>query len=155
MKGQRVAAFGCPHPRGGLTGEGDLLATEARLVADHGAGAALAFQAVAHGDARWFALNHKVKLPAAAGHASSGHGSAPSLSMWAECRLDFKTMHYGQPVAGPERPVRTFECGFVPLTWRFVQKRLSLTPPALDPIGCLISTTDKKALASEGNALSS
>jgi hypothetical protein len=31
----------------------------------HGAGAALAFQAMAHGDARWFALNRKVKLPAA------------------------------------------------------------------------------------------
>jgi Protein of unknown function (Hypoth_ymh) len=31
---------------------------------------------VAHGDARWFALNRKVKLPAAAGGAS-GHGSAP------------------------------------------------------------------------------
>src|SRR6266568_5068923 len=57
MKGQRVAAFGCPHPRRSLAGEGDLLPAEARLVADHGAGAALALQAVAHGDARWFALN--------------------------------------------------------------------------------------------------
>ena len=50
MKGQRVAAFGRPHPRRGLTGKGDLLAAKARLVADHGAGAALALQAVAHGD---------------------------------------------------------------------------------------------------------
>jgi hypothetical protein len=66
MKGQCVAAFGCPQPRRSLTGEGDLLAAEARLVADHGAGTALALQAVAHGDARWFALNRKVKLPAAA-----------------------------------------------------------------------------------------
>jgi len=54
MKGQRVAAFGCPHPCRSLTGEGDLLAAEARLVADHGPGTALALQAVAHGDARWF-----------------------------------------------------------------------------------------------------
>jgi hypothetical protein len=54
---QRVAAFGCPHPRRSLTGEGDLLPAEARLIADHGAGAPLALQAVAHGDARWFALN--------------------------------------------------------------------------------------------------
>src|SRR5262249_42958780 len=54
-KGQRVAAFSCPRPRCRLTGEGDLLAAEARLVADHGAGAALALQAVAHRDARWFA----------------------------------------------------------------------------------------------------
>jgi non-ribosomal peptide synthetase component E (peptide arylation enzyme) len=46
-------------------------------------------------DARWFALNRKVKLSAAAGGAS-GHGSAPWLSIWAECRLDFKTMHHGQ-----------------------------------------------------------
>jgi transposase InsO family protein len=41
--------FGCPHPRRSLTGEGDLLATEARLVADHGAGTALALQAMANG----------------------------------------------------------------------------------------------------------
>jgi ABC-type multidrug transport system ATPase subunit len=64
MKRQRVAAFGCPHPRRSLTCESDLLAVEARLVADHGARAALALQAVAHRDARWFALNCKVKLPA-------------------------------------------------------------------------------------------
>src|SRR5207245_800798 len=96
MKGQRVAAFGCSHPRRSLTDEGDLLAAETRLVADHGAGAALALQAVAHGDARWFALNRKMKLPAAACGASGGHGSAPWLSICAECRLDFKTMHPGQ-----------------------------------------------------------
>src|SRR5205807_6278472 len=88
MKGKRVAAFGGPHPRRSLTGEGDLLAAEARLVANHGPGATLALQAVTHGDARWFALERKVKLPAAAGGAS-GHGSAPWLSIWAECRLDF------------------------------------------------------------------
>ena len=72
--GHRIAAFGCPHPRRGITGDGDLLATEARLVADHGAGAALAFQAVTHGDAQWLALNRKVKLPAAAGGVSGSHG---------------------------------------------------------------------------------
>jgi hypothetical protein len=85
MKGQRVAAFGCPHPCRSLTSEGDLLAAEARLVADHGTGAALALQAVAHGGARWFALNRKVKLAAAAGRTSGGHGSAPWLSICAEC----------------------------------------------------------------------
>ena len=53
---------------------GDLRAAEARLVADHGASAALALQAVAHGNARWFALNRKLKLPATAGGASGGHG---------------------------------------------------------------------------------
>ena len=73
MKGQGVAAFSCPHPRPILAGHCDLFAPEARLVADHGAGAALAFQAVAHGDARRFARNRKVKLPAAAGPVS-GHG---------------------------------------------------------------------------------
>src|SRR4051794_593913 len=80
MKGQRVAAFGRPHPRRSLSDDGDLLAGKTRLVADHGAGAALALQAVAHGNARWFALNRKVKLPAAAGGAS-GHGSTPWLSI--------------------------------------------------------------------------
>jgi len=78
MKGQRVAAFGRPHPRRGLTGEGDLLAAKARLVADHGPGATLALQAVANRDTRWFALNCKLKLTAAAGGAS-GHGLAPWL----------------------------------------------------------------------------
>src|SRR5262249_26165619 len=82
IKGKRVAAFGCPHPRRSFTGGGDLLTGEARLVADHGAGAALALLAVAHGDARWFALNRKVKLPATAGGVSDGHGSAPWLSIW-------------------------------------------------------------------------
>src|SRR5262249_38031906 len=82
MKGQRVATVGCPQPRRRLTGEGDLLAAEARLVADRGASAALALQAVAHGDARWFALDRKVKLPATAGGASGGHGPAPWLSIW-------------------------------------------------------------------------
>jgi len=56
-----------------LTGDGDLLAAEARLIANHGTGTTPAFQAVAHGDTRWFALNRKVKLPAAAGGAP-GHG---------------------------------------------------------------------------------
>ena len=73
MKGQRVATFGCSHPHRSLAGEGDLLPAEARLVADHGASAPLALQAVAHRNARWFALNCKVKLAAAAGGAS-GHG---------------------------------------------------------------------------------
>ena len=82
MKGQRVATFGCPHPRRRLTDEGDLLTAEARLVADRGASAALALQAVAHGDARRFALNRKLKLPATAGGASGGHGLAPWLSIW-------------------------------------------------------------------------
>jgi hypothetical protein len=62
---------------------------EARLVADHGASAALALQAVAHGDARWLALNRDVKLPAVAGGMSGGHDER----IWAEYRLDFKTMH--------------------------------------------------------------
>ena len=94
MKGQRVAAFGYPYPRRSLAGECGLLAAEARLVADYGAGAALALQAVAHRDARRFALNRKVKLSAATGDASGGHGSAPWLSISVECRLDFKAMHY-------------------------------------------------------------
>ena len=73
MKGQRVAAFGCSRPHRSLAAEGDLLPAETRLVADHCTSAALALQAVAHRNARWFALNCKVKLPATAGGAS-GHG---------------------------------------------------------------------------------
>ena len=50
MKGQLVTALGRPCPRRNVPGDGDLLAAEARLVADYGARAALAFQAVAHRD---------------------------------------------------------------------------------------------------------
>src|SRR6516165_4380173 len=48
---QRIAAFARPLPRCRCTIEGDLLAAEPRLVADDGAGAALALQAMAHPDA--------------------------------------------------------------------------------------------------------
>jgi hypothetical protein len=71
------------------------------LVADHGAGPTLALQAVAHGDARWFTLNREVKLPAAAGGVSGGHGSAPWLSIWVECRVDLETLHRGQWIVPP------------------------------------------------------
>src|SRR5262245_6259484 len=75
MEGQRVAAFGRPRPGRRLTGNGNLLAVEPCLVADDSPGAALTFQAVAHGNARWLALNGKAKLPAVACGASGGHGS--------------------------------------------------------------------------------
>jgi hypothetical protein len=51
VKGQRVATFSRSRPRRSLTGDGDLLAAEARLIADHRGSAALALQAVAHSDA--------------------------------------------------------------------------------------------------------
>src|SRR5262249_58808536 len=60
-----------------LPGEGDLLPAEARLIADHGAGAALALQAVAHGDARWFALNSENRAP----HSSSPAFRNPSAKV--------------------------------------------------------------------------
>src|SRR5262245_43110762 len=114
MKGQRVPAFGRPHPRRRLTGEGDLLAAEARLVADRGASAALALQAVAHGDARWFALNRKMKLPATAGGASGGHGPAPWLSIWRSVGWTSQTMHHGQrnPLTSECRLLAASESGY-------------------------------------------
>ena len=86
MKGHRVAAVGCPRPIRGPAADGDLLAAEKRSVTDHGAGTALTLQAVAHGDARWFALGSKVKLAAAASGASGGHGLTPVLSVYAQCK---------------------------------------------------------------------
>src|SRR5262245_8241794 len=77
MKRQQVAAFGLPRPCRGLARDGDLLAAEARLVADHRTGATLTLQAVAHGDPRRLALERQLKLPAAAGGAPAGHGSTP------------------------------------------------------------------------------
>jgi hypothetical protein len=80
MIGQCVAAFGRPRPCRSLTGKGDLLQAKARLVADHRPSSALALQAVAHSDARWFALNREVNLPAAAG-GTTGHWSSPRSSI--------------------------------------------------------------------------
>src|ERR1700686_5038628 len=79
IESERIAAFGGPHPLRRIAVDGDLLAAEPSLVADDGASAALALQAMAHGDARWFALNREVKLPARAGGASDRHGSVPLL----------------------------------------------------------------------------
>ena len=73
--------LGCSRPRNSLTGEGNLVEAKARLVADHGASAALALLAVAHRDARRFALNRKVKLRAAAGGGSGGRLPPPWLSI--------------------------------------------------------------------------
>jgi hypothetical protein len=51
-----------------------MIACKARLVAEHGAGAPLALEAVAHRDAHGFAFNRELELAAATGGASSGHG---------------------------------------------------------------------------------
>jgi hypothetical protein len=92
MKGQCVAAFGLARPRPCITGEGDLLTAEASLVADHSAGATLALEAVAHGYARWLALDGEVKLAAAAGGVSGGHALAPVTVDTAECRPELRMM---------------------------------------------------------------
>jgi len=51
MKGHGVATIRRPRPRLALTGDGNLLTLKARLVAHYSSGAALAGQAVTHGDA--------------------------------------------------------------------------------------------------------
>jgi hypothetical protein len=67
MKGHDVAALGRSLPFRGFAGGGDLVIAVAHLVADHGPGASLARQAVAHSITRGFAFDREVKLPAAAG----------------------------------------------------------------------------------------
>src|SRR5262249_31566812 len=75
MEGQGVAAFCSARPRGRLAGEGNLVSAEPRLVADDGTRAALAFEAMAHGDACRLAFDREVKLSAAACGTSGGHRS--------------------------------------------------------------------------------
>ena len=70
MKRHDVAAVSRPLPLRGFAGHRDLLAAVPRLVADHGPGASLARQAVAHSVARGFAFDREVKLPATAGGMS-------------------------------------------------------------------------------------
>ena len=76
MKSHRVPAIGRPAPLRGFAGDGDLVIAVARLIADHGAGASLAGQAVAHGVARRLTFDREVELPAAAGGMAC-HCSAP------------------------------------------------------------------------------
>ena len=71
MKSQSVAAFCFARPCRSFTRESDLLAAEARLVADHSTGAALALQAMAHGYAYWLTLDRKTKVAAARGGADA------------------------------------------------------------------------------------
>ena len=73
-EGQRIAACGRARPLRRCAGEGDLLAGKARLVAEHGASAPLALEAVAHRYAHGFAFNREVELAAAAGGALGSHG---------------------------------------------------------------------------------
>ena len=77
VEGERIATLSRARPRSGLTGEGDLLTAEARLVADHSARAALALQAVTHGDTHGLALDDEIELSAAAGGLADAHGMAP------------------------------------------------------------------------------
>src|SRR5262245_27455021 len=63
---QGIAALGRAGPRGGLPGESNLRPAKACLIADHSTGAALAFQAMAHGDAHRFARGADVELTATA-----------------------------------------------------------------------------------------
>ena len=77
MKSQSVAAFCFARPCRSFTRESDLLAAEARLVADHSTGAALALQAMAHGYAHWLTLDRKTKVAAATGGVSCGHDGLP------------------------------------------------------------------------------
>ena len=67
MKRHDVAAVSRPLPLRGFAGHRHLLAAVPRLVAEHGPGASLARQAVAHSVARGFAFDREVKLPATAG----------------------------------------------------------------------------------------
>jgi hypothetical protein len=67
VEGEHIATLGRARPGSGLAGDGDLLAVKPRLIADHGTGAALALQAMAHGDARGLTLDGERELAAAAG----------------------------------------------------------------------------------------
>jgi hypothetical protein len=81
MEGKLIAAFGRPFPSRLFATDRDLLAAEPCLVADDGAGATLALQAMAHRNAQRLALDCEVKPPATAGGAPGRHclGSAATL----------------------------------------------------------------------------
>src|SRR5262249_33106501 len=105
VEAERVPAVGRARPLSGFPREGDLFATKARLVADHGAGAALARQAVTHRDARGLALDGEVELAAAAGGAASSHGTAPVSRCGAHSSASWSgaTIHPSMMVASIHR----------------------------------------------------
>ena len=104
MKDHEVAALGRSLPLRGFAGDGDLVTAVARLVADHGPGASLAGQAVAHSITRGFAFDREVKLPAAAGgmkchllgswYSGSGYGSANEHAD--EMRIEYTRRRLGE-----------------------------------------------------------
>jgi hypothetical protein len=104
MKGHGVATVGLSLPLRGFAGDGDLVIAVARLVADHGTGASLTRQAVAHGVARGFAFDCEVKLSAAAGGITC-HSSAPRYSVAKDTGLE----HEVESQLKPTRP--TLPCG--------------------------------------------
>ena len=61
-----VAALRSAAPGIRVTGKGNLFEAKARLVADHGAGTALAFQTMADSNAGWLAVNCESNLSATA-----------------------------------------------------------------------------------------
>jgi hypothetical protein len=93
MKSQRVAALGCSRPRRSLTGEGDLVAAEARITAPVRRWHSRQW----HMEMRRFALDREVKLPAKAarrvvmgqlrGRGQVGTSTARALSTGANRRL--------------------------------------------------------------------
>ena len=76
VEGHRAAALGLALPLRRLACNGNLLMAEARLIADHRAGAALALQAMTHRHPRRLAFDGEVKLAAATGGVAGGHGRA-------------------------------------------------------------------------------
>jgi len=74
VEGHRAAALGRALPLRRLPRDDDLLMFEARLIADHRARAALAFEAMAHRHPRRLARDGEVELAAAAGGVAWGHG---------------------------------------------------------------------------------
>src|SRR5689334_9199222 len=100
--GQDVAAFGRAGPFGGFSGKSNLRPAKARLIAEHGPGAALAFQAMAHGDAHGFASGADLELAATAGGVASDHGLGSATTIESTVLKKFERRNAGSRYACTE-----------------------------------------------------
>ena len=112
---QDVAALGRAGPFGGRSADSKLRSAKARLIADYGACATLAFQAMAHGDAHRFAGSKDVELAATAGGLAGDHGLSPQGSTMPRTVLK----KFGCRNAGSRYPHASYEAEstFASIAW--------------------------------------
>jgi len=139
MERERAAAVARPRPDGGLPLDPHLRPREPRLGTEHAAGAALARQAMADGDAHGIAVAGDAKLAATAGGVMGGHGTLPFSKSCQHCipahtspvtyvAIDWPSRYRNSIRSNrrPRFPVDPIRHGFVTAAMRLQSHHMSL-----------------------------